>query len=179
MHSFFRAFAGLLLMLHLLAAPSIAADVAFPKVKGGEETPTVITSNSLEIDNEKKTVIFLGDVTAKKDDWVIHCRKLILYYRGDAEKGSTDTEKLQVEKIVASGDVRILRSGSGEATAGEAVYYQADEKIILTEKPRVRQGEDVLEGSRITLFLEENRSVVEGSNKEKVRAVIAPRSEGR
>lgn len=180
MHFSCKTFVALLLLfLHLIAMPIIAAESKLAKERTGEETPLVITSKSLEIDNEKKTVIFLGEVNAKKDDWVIHCGKMVLYYRGDTEKGGTDAENLQVEKIVATGDVRILRSRSGEATAGEAIYYQADEKIILTEKPKVRQGDDFLEGSRITLFLKENRSVVEGSDREKVRAVIAPRSEGK
>jgi lipopolysaccharide export system protein LptA len=165
--------------LHLLAGPVFSAAFNIATDRGKDEGPLVITSNTLEIDNEKKTVTFTGKVTAKKDEWVIHSDKMILFYAGETAQSGTDTEKVRVDKIVASGGVQILRSGGGEAKAEEAVFYQADEKIILTGKPVVQQGEDFVEGSKITLFLKENRSIVEGSEKEKVRAVIAPRTEER
>jgi lipopolysaccharide export system protein LptA len=167
------------LFLYLLGAPFSSAAFTLTKDRGGEEGPLVITSSTLEIDNEKKTVTFTGKVTAKRDDWVIHCDKLILFYDEEAAKTATDTEKMRVDKIIAVGDVRILRSGGGEATAGEAVFHQADERIILTGKPVVKQGEDFVEGSKIILLLKENRSIVEGSGEERARAVIAPRSEER
>ena len=173
----FMAFAAFFFLL--LDRPAFSEAFTFAKAPGAEEGPLVITSDTLEIDNEKKSVTFTGNVTAKKDDWVIHCIKMILLYSEAAAGSAAESEKMQVEKIVATGDVRVLRSGGGEAAAQEAVYYQADEKIILTGKPVVRQGEDFVEGSKITLFLQDNRSIVEGSEKEKVRAVIAPRAEGR
>lgn len=176
----FRAFlAFAFFCLHLLGGFAFSSAFTLAKDQGGAEGPLVITSNTLEIDNEKETVTFTGKVRAEKDDWVIHCNKIILFYDGETASAATEGEKMRVEKIVAIGDVRVLRSGGGEAAAQEAVYYQADERIILTGKPVVRQGEDFVEGSKITLFLQENRSIVEGSEKEKVRAVIAPRSEER
>jgi lipopolysaccharide export system protein LptA len=61
----------------------------------------------------------------------------------------------------------------------KAVYYENDEKVVLTGSPVVKQGNDFVEGSKITLYLKEKRSTVEGSEKEKVRAVLHPRSEKR
>jgi lipopolysaccharide export system protein LptA len=168
-----------LAFLFVLGNPVFSAPLNLTKGQGSEEGPLVITSSTLEIDNEKKTVTFTGKVTAKKDDWVIHSDKMVLFYNEETGGSVTDTEKMRVDKIVATGNVQILRSGGGEALAQEAVYYQADEKIMLTGKPVVKQGEDLVEGSRITLFLKDNRSVVEGSEQEKVRAVIMPRSEKR
>jgi len=136
----------------------------------------VIKSNSLEIDNDKKTVTFRGNVDARNDDWVMNCNEMILIYSEQREKADADAEKLRVDRIVAKGAVRIMRPLGGEAAAEEAVYYQAEERVVLTGKPIVRQGEDFVEGSRITLFLRDNRSIVEGSEENKVRAVIAPRS---
>jgi len=56
--------------------------------------------------------------------------------------------------------------------AEKAVYYQDDEKAVLTGNPVVKQGDDFIEGSVITLFLKENRSVVEGSEVKKVRVIL-------
>jgi lipopolysaccharide export system protein LptA len=167
---------SVLFVLPVLALPAFAADFKFPKGKEGKEEPLVIKSTTLEIDNEKKTVTFTGNVDARKDDWIMNCDKMILFYNEQVGKGDTEKEKLRVDKIIAKGAVQIRRTLGGEATAEEAIYYQADEKVVLTGKPVVKQGDDFLEGSKITLFLKENRSVVEGSEENKVRAVIAPRS---
>lgn len=159
--------------LSIAASPAWSANFKLTP-EGGKEEPLVIKSNSLEIDNEKKTVTFTGNVDARKADWTMNCNRMILLYSERA--GDSEKDKLQVDKIIAKGEVRISRPAGGEAAAEEAVYYQADEKIVLTGKPVVRQGEDFVEGSKITLLLKENRSIVEGSDEIKVRAVIAPRS---
>jgi lipopolysaccharide export system protein LptA len=51
---------------------------------------------------------------------------------------------------------------------------QADHKIVLTGGPVVRHENDLVEGDRITLFLKENRSIVESSGSGRVRALIFP-----
>jgi lipopolysaccharide export system protein LptA len=174
---FFRTFLmPVLFFLPILVLPAFSADFKFTNEGGGKEEPLVIKSNTLEIDNEKKTVTFTGNVDARKDDWIMNCNKMILFYNQQAGKGDTEKEKVRVDKIVAKGAVQIRRTLGGEATAEEATYYQADEKVVLTGKPVVKQGDDLVEGSKITLFLKENRSIVEGSEENKVRAVIAPRS---
>ena len=71
--------------------------------------------------------------------------------------------------------MKILRAGGGTATADKAVYYQDKEMAVLTGNPVVKQGNDSVEGSRITLYMKDNRSVVEGSENRKVKAVLAPR----
>jgi len=86
---------------------------------------------------------------------------------------------MKIEKIIAKGDVKITRSSGGLATAEEATYYWDEERVVLTGKPVVQQGEDFVEGTIVTLLLKENRSIVEGSGETRVRAVISPRSEKR
>jgi lipopolysaccharide export system protein LptA len=174
---FCRTFLGSVLCLLLILAPTaFSADFKLTKDGAGKEEPIVIKSNTLEIDNEKKTVTFTGNVDARRDDWIMNCNKMILMYNDQKERGGTDSEKLRVDKIIARGAVKIRRTLGGEATAEEAIYYQVDERVVLTGNPVVKQGDDFVEGSKITLFLKENRSIVEGSEGNKVRAVIAPRS---
>jgi len=64
-------------------------------------------------------------------------------------------------------------------TAQEATYYWDEERVVLTGKPVIQQGDDFVEGNVVTLLLKENRSLVEGSGDTRVRAVISPRSEKR
>jgi lipopolysaccharide export system protein LptA len=139
----------------------------------------VIKSQSLEVDNQKRIVVFSGQVDAKKDDMTINCEKMIVYYidqSAEKESGKTD---VRIDKIVATGKVKISRPDGALAMSEKAVYYENDEKVVLTGRPVVKQGNDFVEGSRITLYLKEKRSTVEGSEKEKVRAVLHPRGEKR
>lgn len=135
----------------------------------------VITSRTLELNDTTGVVTFSGEVRAEKGDFVIECRQMHVYYEGSGGKKTSEQVETRIHRIVATGDVRIERAQGGVATSQKAVYYQKDEKAVLTGNPVVKQGKDFVEGERITIFLQENRSVVEGGEKGKVRAVIFPK----
>ncbi len=137
----------------------------------------MIRSTSLEADDKKGLVTFTVDVEAKRDDFTVYCRQLTVHYQKTSSSSGAEELEGRIEKIVATGDVRIVRAEGGTATAEKAVYYQQDEKLVLTGKPVVKQKENSVEGDRITLFLKENRSVVESSSETRVKAVIFPSSE--
>jgi lipopolysaccharide export system protein LptA len=128
------------------------------------------------MDDQQKIVIFKGNVDAKEKDFLINCEKMVLHYKDQSTDKASKTGQFNIEKIIATGKVIITRPSGGLATAEKAIYYRGDEKVVLTGKPKVKQGDDFVQGSKITLFLKENRSVVEGSKSDKVRAVYFPRS---
>lgn len=144
-----------------------------------EQEPIVIKANTLEVDEASKQVIFTGEVNAKKEDFVIDCKKLVVHYKNRPALDSSEGVETSIEKIIATGEVRITRAQGGKATANEAVYYLQDEKIVLSDNPVVEQGKDIVEGDRITIYLKENRSVVESEEDKKVRAIIFPKREKR
>ena len=137
---------------------------------------TEIKSDSLEIDFKQNMVTFTGNVDAKSDNMTINCQKMLLYYKNQSGNKAADKDDTGVDRIIATGEVKITRPDGGLATAEKAVFYGDDEKVVLTGKPVVRQGNDFVEGSTITMFLKENRSIVEGSDDHKVRAVLFPNS---
>jgi lipopolysaccharide export system protein LptA len=139
-----------------------------------DQGPMVIHSNTLEADDKKGTVVFAGDVEAKRDDFTVYCHEMVVYYEKSSGKKGAEEVATRIDKIVATGNVKIVRAEGGTATGEKAVYYQQDEKLVLTGKPVVKQKDNSVEGDRITLFLKEDRSVVEGSSDKKVRAVIFP-----
>ena len=138
-------------------------------------SPIIIYSNILELDQQKKLIIFEGKVKAKTEDMVVECQKMIVYYLASPTKGESTVESGRIEKIIALGDVIINRSDGGIARAGKAIFYQNEQKVVLTENPSVQQGPDFVEGHRITMFLNEDRSVVEGGETKRVKATIFPK----
>jgi len=138
--------------------------------------PMVIKSKTLEWDDAKKTVVFTGEVNAQKDDFVVDCQKMIVYYTASSDEQEKGDFAKSLDRIVATDGVRITRSDGGTAEAEKAVYYQADEKLVLTGHPSVKQGNDLIKGDRITIYLKENRSTVESTGKERAQAVIFPKA---
>lgn len=174
-----------ILFILILAAGlfSLSSGFAESTTPGGEKViggaSIVIKSDSMEIDNSRRIVTFTGNVNAAKDSFRIRCREMLVYYMERPGKGAGEKKGLGIDKIVARGTVRITREDGGVATSEEAVYYQSDERVVLTGNPVVKQGDDFVEGARVILFLKEKRSIVEGSGDQKVRAVLFPRSEKR
>ncbi|MBW1722496.1 MAG: lipopolysaccharide transport periplasmic protein LptA [Deltaproteobacteria bacterium] len=166
----------LLIFLFILYAPTSASSGEKGKEgASGDGTTIVIKSDTLELDDGRKTVSFIGRVEAVKDNFRIECRKIIVTYLSGSDVSGM--EKNKIDKIVATGNVKIVRKEGGIATAEKAVYYQGEEKIVLTGNPRIVRGEDSIEGERVILFLNDKRSIVEGSGEQKVRAVFSPRRE--
>jgi lipopolysaccharide export system protein LptA len=168
----------------MLAVFFLACPPGYPLSQAGtgpEEVtspqPIIIHSDSLEVDQKKQFIVFEGKVRAEREGMVVDCRKMLVYYREGAAMNEAQLESRQIDRIVALGEVSIRRADGSVARAGKAVFYQTDEKVVLTEDPFVQQGQDTVEGHRIVLYLNENRSIVEGNERQRVKATIFPKEE--
>lgn len=134
-----------------------------------------IRSDSLVADDQSKVAEFIGNVTASQGDTVIESERLKVYY-GSGGQPSEDPENLaaQVEKIVASGNVRI-RFENRLAVAQEAVYNVRSQVFILSgEGTRVSSGSNYIVGEKITLRRKDGQVVVIGGESRQVEAVFYP-----
>jgi len=131
--------------------------------------PIEIRANSIEINNKRHVVTFAGNVEAIRDDMKINCQKIELLYEDIANDNDLDKARVRILEIIATEKVMISRPDGSIATAEKAVYYQNDEKVVLTGNPVIKQGADSVEGTRITLFLKEERIDVE-----KGKAILFP-----
>ncbi len=128
-----------------------------------------ITSDKMEANDEKGTVVFSGNVVAKKGNLTIYSDRLEVFY---IQKKTADNKKRRsLKKIVVRGHVKIVQ-GRRKATANEAIYYKPQEKIVLLKNAQVWDGQNSIKGEKIVLYVNENRSVVESSGKERVEAVV-------
>src|SRR5437667_8344048 len=82
----------------------------------------------------------------------------------------------RLQEVIAVGNVRI-DNGTRWATGGRAVFEQATRMLVLTENPVLHDGANEVSGDRVTLYLDENRSVVEGGRR-RVKATVFPNKDG-
>ncbi|ABA89181.1 lipopolysaccharide ABC transporter, periplasmic protein LptA [Syntrophotalea carbinolica DSM 2380] len=130
----------------------------------GKAQPLEITSQKLEADGTLKKVVFVGKVVARQDGLTIRSSKLIVAY------GQSGT---RVSSIEAIGDV-VVQKDDRTATAGRGLYNVAEGTVVLTETPRVQQGDNSVEGDEIVFYLEEDRSIVKSQSGSRVRAILTP-----
>jgi lipopolysaccharide export system protein LptA len=167
----------LLFLILLLGSEKSIGKALSEDSKNPKDNQMVIESDNLEIDDQQNRVTFTGNVRARGNEFKLTCQRLDLYYQ-QPKSADPKNPLFNIEKIVASGKVNIIRAEGGSAAAETAVYLQDEGKVVLTGNPRIKQENDWVEGTKITLFLKTKKSVVEGSEKNQVKAVISiPESE--
>ncbi len=135
--------------------------------------PIHIKSDSMEAVDKNGTVIFRGNVVAIKGDLTINSDRLdVIYSQQNAPAPDGSSKKRRVlQKLIAKGHVKIIQ-GKKVGTCKEAVYDKRAEKLILTGDAQVWEGANRIRGSKITMYINEDRSVVESSQNQKVEATV-------
>ncbi|MDY6854400.1 MAG: lipopolysaccharide transport periplasmic protein LptA [Thermodesulfobacteriota bacterium] len=128
----------------------------------GEGQPITINSDRLEGDNKRNTVTFSGNVIAKRGNVSIYSDSISIVY---------DEINRDVREVIAKGNVRVTMKDR-EATGHKAIFLNSEEKIILTGNPKVKEGDNIINGGRIILFLGEDRGIVEADEHTRVKATI-------
>lgn len=149
-------------------ALGIGALVLIPHtVLGVQEQPTTITSETMTANNKARRVTFEGKVNMTQGDLRVRSDVMIVHFKSDEGSQTTKSNSTnsrsggKIDLIEAKGNV-IIEKSTGRATCGQAVYYRDEEKIVLTESPVAWQGGTRVSGPKMTMYLKEDRSVVEG-----------------
>jgi len=130
----------------------LSSHAAAPLEKPSKK-PVVITSDSLTADNRNNTAIFEGSVVARTDDITIYSDRMTVFY---------DNSESRLNKIEAAGNVKV-HSKERAIFSDEAVYSDSEKKIVFKGNPRAVEGENLITGTAITFYLQDDRAVVEGS----------------
>jgi len=155
--------------------------------------PVHISTDRMEVDDTKREVTLIGKVMIRWEDVVLTCDRAAVLYREikpvqdrEGEKkpaatdsnagenpgpGGEDTLRHEIVRIEAKGHVKVVQSDQ-VALSGRAVYDPRERVITLTDSPQVWRGKDLLTGSRITVYLEEDRSVIESGPGSRVNATF-------
>ncbi len=167
-----------ILYIILMMASCVYAETNFIGKQSSE--PLEITADRMEAFNEKKLVVFSGKAKVTQGNSVLTSDKLLLYYnKREPDKNKSEILKSDktgdLEKIEAKGNVS-LTQGDRLATGDEGIYLRDGNKIILTGNAVLKEGKNVIKGDKVTVFLNENRGMVESNSQKQVEAVIYPQS---
>ena len=146
---------------------------------GKSKEPIIITSDRLEYDYRSNVVVYRGGVQALQGRLKIASDTLTVTF-ADGKDGAAAPQgglalgagSARLKEIVAAGKVRI-EDGTRWATGGRAVFDQANRTLVLSETPVLHDGANEVLGDRVIVYLDEDRSVVEGGRK-RVKAVLHP-----
>ncbi|MCB2189334.1 MAG: lipopolysaccharide transport periplasmic protein LptA [Deltaproteobacteria bacterium] len=179
-------FAACTLALLLLATGALAASQTSPMK---EDQPIHVVSDRLEVDNAAQVANFIGSVRATQGDVQITSDKLEVYYdrqkspqdakgeeTGEVPEGLAD-EGGSVRKVIALGHVKITQKDR-VAVGQKATYWAGGRKILLEGKATVWKGKNQVSGEQITVFLDENRTVVHGQPGKRVSVTLMPGEKG-
>jgi lipopolysaccharide export system protein LptA len=140
--------------LLILVSLFLAAAARTDNQEKGKREPMVITSRHMEANKLGDKVTFTGDVVLKKEGMTLYSDSMIVFY---------DVPTKGVREIEALGNVVVRKEGR-VALSNKASFYSREEKIVLTGDARIIENENQLGGERITLFMRDDRSIVEGGN---------------
>ena len=132
--------------------------------------PIVVEADRMEFDYEKNQLIYRGSVHVTQGDLELTSKQLHVTFDRAGEM-----ESAQLQKVVARGDVEITQ-GERTASGDRAIFDQTSRQIVLVGDPVLRDGPNEVQGDRLTVYLDEGRSVVESSPKKRVSAVLFPGS---
>jgi LPS export ABC transporter protein LptC len=105
-----------------------------------KERIMITCDGPLEVNYEKNIAIFNNNVKVETSDLTMDSDRMQVYFTPKQE----EAKKIQgagvmsssINKIIAQGNVRILRGGN-TSFSQEAIYTAADKKIILTGRPQI------------------------------------------
>jgi lipopolysaccharide export system protein LptA len=139
-----------------------------PRVREDRSQPVTVDADRLERYGKESLLVFTGNVVARQDGSVQHADRMEVYLD---EKGD------RIVRTVSTGNVRIVTPDCKAGTAQRVEYVDLEQRMVLSGDARVWQDDNVVTGDTITIFLSQDRSIVQAGKQERVKAVFYPREE--
>lgn len=151
-----------------LIARSAEDSFNLPEKEIKSKVPVSISSKRMVVNNADQVMIFEGDVKVIKGDLTLTSNQVKIFFVKSKNTGKNKTRapsltRQEISLIEAEGNVHITR-GSRLAKADKAEYRQEEETIILTGSPEGWDNQYRVSGTKMTIFLKQDRSVIEGSH---------------
>lgn len=140
------------------AAAAAAQDGGFLGAMGepiDTTAPIEISADTLEVLQADQVAIFSGNVDALQGDLRLQAAELRVHYDSGSGTGG------EISRLDANGAVHV--SSAGETARGDhAIYNVLEEQVTMEGNVVLTQGENVIQGNRLTIDLTTGRSRIEG-----------------
>ncbi len=145
-----------------VSAPQALAATSSNPLEGfatNPNEPVEIEADKLEVDDKSQTATFIGNVVAVQGMTRLRADRLKATY-SPAKQG----ERTQVRQIIATGRVHVLSKDDQSADGDWARYDVVGRTIVMGDKVVLRQGQNVIRGTKLTIDLNSGRSRVSGGH---------------
>jgi lipopolysaccharide transport protein LptA len=118
------------------------------------DKPLSIRSDELEAVDESghRRLVFTRNVHIEQDDLTVLSNRLEAFYPPGAN---------EPERMVATGNVRVSQRDKRMA-CNTATYFRSEDRILCVGDAKLEQGNDVVQGKEIEIFVRDNRVKVRG-----------------
>jgi len=140
-------------LLEIASTSDLKSTDVSPRIREGLRQGggnTEIRSDRLVYDDEQSLVEFDGNVRMRDSRAALDCENAKLYLK----------ENNEIDWIEALGEV-IIHLDKRKALADRASYYADEGRFVLDGAPKVKDGQHVMTGDRITFWQETRRMVCE------------------
>ncbi|MBY0532474.1 MAG: hypothetical protein K2P86_10945 [Xanthobacteraceae bacterium] len=163
---------------------------AFQGFTRNRKDPVNIEANSLEVRDKEKVAVFRGNVVVVQGDTTMRCKELEVHYEGSAlgtdprqrvpaTKSQQKSESAQrIKRLVAIGGV-IVTAKDQKAVGDKGIFEMATNIVILDGNVVVTQGQNVMNGDKLTVNLTTGTSKLDGVKQQgtqRVKGVFVPSS---
>ena len=138
------------------------------QTKDDRTQPVTVDADKMERFGKEGLVVFTGNVVARQNNSVQYADRMEVYLDESGDR---------IVRTVSTGAVRIITRDCRTGTARRAEYYDLEQRVVLLGNARVWQEDNVVSGETITIFLSQDRSVVQGGRQERVKAVFYPKDD--
>jgi lipopolysaccharide export system protein LptA len=157
----------------VLCAGAVVAEAESPAQKPGaakagkpasdKSQPVTVDADHMESFRKESLIIFTGNVVARQNNSVQYADRMEVYLDEPGDR---------VVRTVSTGNVRIITSDCRTGTAKRAEYYDDEKRVELIGNARVWEADNVVSGEQVTIFLSQERSIVQGGKQERVKAIF-------
>jgi lipopolysaccharide export system protein LptA len=163
---------------------------AFQGFTRNRKDPVNIEANFLEVRDKDKVAVFKGNVVVVQGDTTMRCKELEVHYEGSA-LGSDPRQKVpatktqqkaesaqKIKRLIAIGGVIVIAKDQ-KAVGDKATFEMATNIVILDGNVVVTQGQNVMNGDKLTVNLTSGTSKLDGVKQQgtpRVKGVFVPSS---
>jgi len=143
----------------------------------GEGGPIRVKADRSEVLDKEKKVVLINNVDITQGGARLRADRVVIEY---GASGSTQTTGVgsgfgDINRMTATGEVFYITEDL-KAKGDRGVYVANENTITLTGEVILLRGEDVGTGKRLTMDLNEGRTILRGQEGEQVSIVIVPSS---